>query len=96
MDKQEIYDEKIAPLMAQIIAIAQDHKIAMVASFAIPTEDNPDLFVSTRIKDENEEYPNFLLEMARILDRNSTAPAPLMNLTFEDSDGKKTMVTIVP
>lgn len=36
MNKEQIYDERIAPLMAQILDICKAHKIAMVASFAIP------------------------------------------------------------
>lgn len=43
MNKEEIYDEKIAQLMAEIIAICQQHKIAMLASFTISTEDDPTL-----------------------------------------------------
>lgn len=32
-DKEAIYDEKISPLMAQIIEICQEHKIPMFAEF---------------------------------------------------------------
>lgn len=32
-DNEHIYDEQIAPLMTQIIAICNEHKIPMVASF---------------------------------------------------------------
>ncbi len=49
MDKEQIYDEKISPLMDQIIAIAQEHKIDFVASFAIPTEADPTLNCTTGI-----------------------------------------------
>ncbi|WP_124083789.1 hypothetical protein [Burkholderia gladioli] len=38
MDKEQVYDEQISPLMAQILAIAKEHKIDFVASFSIPTE----------------------------------------------------------
>jgi len=33
-DKEQIYDEQIAPLMAQIIAICTEHQIPTLASFA--------------------------------------------------------------
>lgn len=32
-DKEDIYDEKIAPLMKQIISICKEHTIPMVADF---------------------------------------------------------------
>lgn len=36
MNKEQVYDEKIAPLMTQIIAICQEHKIAMLAHVLHP------------------------------------------------------------
>jgi hypothetical protein len=41
MNKEQIYDERIDPLMAQILAIAQEGGIAMLASFAIQAESKP-------------------------------------------------------
>ncbi|WP_070106463.1 hypothetical protein [Burkholderia plantarii] len=38
MDKEQIYDAHISPLMAQILAIAKEHQIDFVASFSIPTD----------------------------------------------------------
>jgi len=35
MTKEQVYDEQINPLMAKIIDIAKEHKIAMVASFSL-------------------------------------------------------------
>lgn len=32
-DKEDIYDEQISPLMAQIISICKEHKIPMCATF---------------------------------------------------------------
>lgn len=43
MNKEQVYDEQINPLMAQIIAIAKEHKIDFLASFALPTEADADL-----------------------------------------------------
>lgn len=43
MNKEEIYDQKISPLMAQIIKACQEHNIEFIASFDIPTEEHPDL-----------------------------------------------------
>jgi hypothetical protein len=39
MTKEEIYDSEIHPLMAQILGICKEHKIALVADFALDAED---------------------------------------------------------
>jgi hypothetical protein len=57
MNKEEIYDAKISPLITQVIDICQQHKIAMFLSFAIPTEDDPDLACSTALL--SKEYEPF-------------------------------------
>jgi len=46
-NKEQIYDDQISPLMAKIIAICREHKIAHIACFAIPTEDDPSLRCTT-------------------------------------------------
>ena len=43
MNKEQIYDEKIAPLMRQIIEICQEHNIGMLADFEIPNDEDQDL-----------------------------------------------------
>lgn len=43
MNQEEIYDERISPLMKEILTICKEHKIPMVASFACPNDDDPDL-----------------------------------------------------
>lgn len=45
--KEQVYDEEISPLMARIIEIAKEHKIAMLASFHVPSDYNEDLQCST-------------------------------------------------
>ncbi len=35
MSREAVYDEKIAPLMAQIIALCQEHDIPILASFEL-------------------------------------------------------------
>lgn len=49
MSKEKFYDEKVAPLMKEIIAICKEHKIAMVASFAIPNDEDPELLCTTAL-----------------------------------------------
>lgn len=45
--KEQVYDDEIAPLMAQIIAVCNDHKIAVVAQFHVPNADDAGLVCST-------------------------------------------------
>jgi hypothetical protein len=57
MNKEQIYDEQINPLLQQIINICQKHGIAMIADFAIPTEENKGLHVMTALGDETGRPP---------------------------------------
>lgn len=47
MNKEQVYDEKIVPLMAQIIDICHEHNIGMVADFEIPNDEDQDLWCCT-------------------------------------------------
>lgn len=57
MTKEEFYDEKISPLMAQIIDLVKEANINMAATFALdPNEDGEVLFCSTVLPlDEADE-----------------------------------------
>jgi len=100
MNKEQIYDSKISPLMKQIIAISKEHGIAMMASFAIghgdggPNgEDATNLTCNTLLPDENDEQnPLFVAANAHIL--RAGRPAPLM-MTTERGDGSKTMTAFI-
>lgn len=53
MNKEQIYDTEIAPHMTQIIAICKRSKIAVIANFQIPIDNNDDLQCTTALlKDE--------------------------------------------
>ena len=47
MNKEQVYDDKIAPLMQQIIDICQKHNIGMIADFEIPNDEDQDLCCTT-------------------------------------------------
>lgn len=66
MSKEDIYDAEIAPLMDEILKICQKHKIAMVASFATPSDTSDDLYVSSALLDEDGKFPGFMKVMAAI------------------------------
>ena len=56
--KEEIYDEKIFPLMAQVIAICKEHRIAMLFSCALgfePDDDESQLTCTSAILDRDCE-----------------------------------------
>ena len=94
MTKEEIYDSQINPLMAQIIAICHKHKIAMLASFSIPTPDDARLACTTALLSKDFEPPHQFLEAAASI-RNPSAPP--MHITVRDRDGEVVrMESIVP
>ena len=100
MNKEEIYDSKISPLMLQVIAISKEYGIAMMASFSIghdgegPNgEDCSNLTCSTLLPDgAGEPYPVFA--QANALIRRNGRPAPLM-FTTDHGDGTKTMTAVI-
>lgn len=67
LNKEQIYDAEIFPLMAQIVEIAKTHGIAMIASFAIPTPEDDGLACSTLLPDGEGENPPSHLKAMRIL-----------------------------
>ena len=93
MNKEEIYDEQISPLIAQILAICKEHKVPMVAQFGIPTDGDPDLCcTSALLTDEYEPHPHMLEAFGVLKPGGTVAP---MNLVTEDAAGNKTFTTIV-
>ena len=100
MNKEQVYDETISPLMQQIIETCQSHGIAMMASFDIAHdgegpngEDCSSLICSTLLPD-GEGNPNQAFAQANALIRRKGRPASMM-LTTEHGDGSKTMTAII-
>jgi hypothetical protein len=71
MNKEQVYDTAIAPLMTQIIETCQKHGIAMVASFAIPTPDDEGLACTSVLPDQDGR-PHALAQHAMGLVRASS------------------------
>lgn len=85
MNKEQVYDAEIEPLMAQILAVCKREKIAMVAQFAIPTEEDPDLLCTSCLTTDEFDPPQAMREAMKILYRRepqvvaltiTTGPAP--------------------
>ena len=93
MTKEEIYDEHINPLMAKVIAICKEHKIAHVSSFSLDYDEG--LACTTCLIGEESEPPESFEECVRILYGQRNGPP--LNLTVRDGDGNVTeMTTIIP
>lgn len=73
MNKEQAYDEQISPLMAQIVELCRKHGIAMLASFAIPSEDGSSMCWATCLPDENGKHGFGHVEALRVV-RGERAP----------------------
>lgn len=96
--REVIYDEKIAPLMEEIIAVCKANDIPVLASFQLDdvrTPDTNDAFkCTTRILPQ--DAATHMHEAGRILVGPRTAPSPLM-LTVKDGDGNVvSMAAVLP
>ena len=93
MNKEQIYDTQINPLMAQIIEICKTNGIAMLATFALPTPGDADLLCTSRVPDESGKLPCPLAEASAVIYGNGR-PATLM-VTTQRADGSKTITAIL-
>jgi len=86
MTKEEFYDEKISPLMTQVIALCEEAQIPIVADFALDwNEDEQNhLKCTTSILPEEWGVPDEMLAALRILRPPKRSP---MMVTVRDADG---------
>lgn len=92
VDKEAIYDAEISPLMQQILEICKREKIAMLASFAVPSPDDESLVcTSATLGDDHEPPASFKRALACIY---KAAAEPMM-MTTEHADGSKTITAII-
>ena len=75
MNKEQVYHEKIFPLMKQIRAVCKDHKIPMVTSFFIPTEKEPELCCTSAMLEKDWDPPEHLLKALMIIRYESECSA---------------------
>jgi hypothetical protein len=73
VNKEKIYDERISPLMAQILTICKENGIAMVAQFAIPNPDDPDLVCTSCLTDESSKLSQDMEAARQILTKGFIA-----------------------
>jgi hypothetical protein len=65
-NKEQVYDSEINPLMAEIIKVCKKNGIAMIAHFALPTDDDPDLRCTTKLPDGEGKTPDDIRQMVSI------------------------------
>lgn len=94
MNKEEIYDEKINPLMAQIVDICKEAGIAAFCTFAIPTEEDDGLRCTTHLQDSGGNYDEPCRLACAAVMNGTRRVAPLM-MTTEHADGSKTLTAIL-
>lgn len=93
-NKEQVYDEQIAPLMTQIIAVCKEHKVPMLAEFFIPVEGIPDLKCTTSLLGGDYVAPQEMHDALGVLLADSSAPEPMMIKTV-DADGGVTLTAVL-
>lgn len=94
-DLESVYDEQIAPLMTQIIAICAEHKLPMFATFLYmndPPGDDTGVCTTNQMYPERPIPPEFLELVGIIIPRR----APALHLKLTKADGSVDYTTILP
>lgn len=77
--KEGVYDKRISPLMAQIIALCKEHKINMAAQFSLGYDEDQEetLFCTTSLPldKEDEEGHERVLTLTRAMRTQPTFAA---------------------
>ncbi len=101
MNKEEIYDEQISPLIQKIIGVSREHGIAMIASFNIAHdgegpngEDCSRLTCTSHLPDGEGVFDERFSKAAVAIQRS--APHHIgMNITTQHSDGTRTLTAVI-
>lgn len=89
MTKEQVYDEQIFPLMAKIVDICQENKIALIASFHTPNDEAADMLCTTALLKDQHDPPDIFNQMYRLLN------PPTLFITKKDQKGRSISVTAV-
>lgn len=105
MNKEEIYDEQISPLMQKVITICKENGIGLFLTACIPTDDDPHLMCSTCLpsnaadlsKPSTDEHGDSIIEQLRqtVYSQRQSKSAPVMHMTTINSDGSKTLTAFI-
>ncbi|WP_189659464.1 hypothetical protein, partial [Pseudomonas amygdali] len=101
MNKEQVYDEQISPLIRQIVDIARQNGIAMVASFSIPHngegpngEDCSRLTCTTHLPDGDGVFDPRYKRCAQAIQQGVHHMVG-MSITSTAPDGSKTLTAII-
>jgi len=67
MNKEQIYETQVAPLMKQVFDICKENNIGFIANFSIPTEERPHLQSTTFMNDHESVLNAALLRVLKVL-----------------------------
>ena len=103
MNKEDIYDDQISPLMQQVIAICKDKGIAMHASFDIAHdgegpngEDCSSLTCTTHLPDGDGNFNERFQKAHQIIRQGRRSQnSPVMQITTTNADGSKTLAAFI-
>lgn len=85
--KETVYDERIAPLMTQIIVLCHEHKINMLATYALdPTEDGSVLRCTTSLPIDKDDEEGHAL-VCKLHDIVYPPPPRFMSMIFTSGGG---------
>ena len=93
-DLEAIYDNEIAPLMAEIIGICREHKLPMYATFLYandPQEDRAD-FCSTQLLFEERPIPEQMFRLDPMMRQTSSFTPLRMRVTKSDGSVEDTVI----
>ena len=101
MNKEQVYDDQISPLIKQIVDIARQNGIAMVASFSIPHdgegpngEDCSALTCTTHLPDGDNVFDPRYNRCAQAIQQGVHHMVG-MSITSVHADGSKTLTAVI-
>ncbi|WP_085725733.1 hypothetical protein [Pseudomonas sp. R37(2017)] len=92
MTKENLYDEQISPLVQKIIAICQEHEIALLLSAQLEDEDKRELFCTTILPGTDEVSCEKFVQALNIIRPPS---GPVMYLTTTHTNSSQTLTAII-
>lgn len=101
MNKEEIYDHQISPLMQKIIGICREYGIAMIASFNIghdgegPNGEDCSLLTCTSHLPDGEGAFDDRFSKAAVAIQRSAPHHIGMNIVAQHADGTRTLTAVI-
>lgn len=101
MNKEQIYDSRISPLMLQILEICKAEGIAMISSFDIghdgegPNGEDCTGLLCTSLTPDGEGNPNPTFQQAFGLIRRGRHASHALHIATQHTDGTRTLAAII-